>query len=250
MGMGDFRYLLGDVAKAFREDALWGVATIAGRFRIDPFEVPLGAIEPGLGVTQISFACDRAIVPKPWPAVGDHLTIRNQVYEITAIDEDDIGELAFRLIRHEIGISTVTSEGVYSSDAPTVQPRPAEATPPPVVAAAPAVIPAAINARSDEPRIPTHFDPGGRPSRRREIAEAFDAAVTAGVIDPARPLKELCAVMHQRLGNGEGLSSRTLRRVVGGLVRERRKRVRTTAYPQTPNSLGETKWQHSTSKDG
>ena len=97
------------------------VATIAGRFRIDPFEAPLGGHEPGLGETQIWFYCDRAIVPKPWPVLGDHLTIRNQLYEIVQRDEDDIGEFGFRLIRQEIGISTVTSEGAVSGQ-PIVNP--------------------------------------------------------------------------------------------------------------------------------
>lgn len=224
MGMEDFQFLLGDLATAFREDALWStvgpdgmifqpVATIAGRFRIDPFEVPLGGHDPGAGETQIWFYCDRAIVPQPWPVLGDLLTIRGQLYEIVQRDEDDIGEFGFRLIRQEIGISTVTSEGAISG-APEVNPlrRPvqpetlyqmSDPRPPPAM-------PAAMRAAN------------GRPSRRVEIVKAFDRAVAAGALDPARPLKELVAIMHQRLGNGGGLSNRTLRRVVGGLVRGRR----------------------------
>jgi hypothetical protein len=240
MGMGDFQFLLSDLATAFREDALWQypvasdritadgrlriteqgdqiratehTITIPGRFRIDPFEAPLGNVEPGLGETQIWFYCDRAIVPQPFPVLGDTLTIRGQIYEIVQRDEDDIGELGFRLIRRQIGISTVTSEGAYSSDdQPVAQPL-TEVMP------RPAVVPVAAPE--------TSANRAGRPSRRREIAAAFDSAVATGAIDPARPLKELCAVMHQRLGNGGGLSSRTLRRVVGGLVRERRERAR------------------------
>jgi hypothetical protein len=237
MGMEDFQFLLGDLATAFREDALWStvgpdgriyqpVAIIAGRFRIDPFEVPLGGHEPGAGETQIWFYCDRAVVPQPWPVLGDQLTIRGQLYEIVQRDEDDIGEFGFRLIRQEIGISTVTSEGVYSP--PEVDPlrrpvqpetlyqssdlRPPPALPPLYAAALgiPAAPSAAVRAAN------------GRPSRRGEIEAAFRKAVAAGKIDPSRPLKELCAVMHQQLGNGGGLSSRTLRRVVGGLVRGQR----------------------------
>jgi hypothetical protein len=114
MGMEDFQFLLSDLAVAFREDALWRDATFPGRFRIDPYEVGLGAIEPGLGVVQTWFYCDRAIVPTPWPQLGDHLVIRRQVWEIVQVEEDDIGELGFRLIKQELGISTVTSEGVVS----------------------------------------------------------------------------------------------------------------------------------------
>ena len=226
MGMEDFQFLLGDLQRAFNEDALWStigadgrifdpVATIKGRFRIDPFEVPLGGHDPGAGETQIWFYCDRATVPQPWPVLGDLLTIRGQLYEIVQRDEDDIGEFGFRLIRQEIGISTVTSEGAISG-APEVNPlrRPVQPetlyqmSDPRPPAALP--VPAAMRAAY------------GRPSRRVEIERAFHAAVAAGAVDPKRPLKELCAVMHGRLGNGEGLSNRTIRRVVGGLVRGRR----------------------------
>jgi hypothetical protein len=123
-------------------------------------------------------------VPKPWPELGDHLTIREQVYEIVERGEDDLGEFDFRLIKEELGIATVTSEGALANG---------------------------------EQRA----NNGGRPSRRGEIAEAFEAAVASG-LDPARPLKELCAAIHHRLGNGGGFSDRTLRRVVGELVRARR----------------------------
>jgi hypothetical protein len=134
MGMEDFQFLLGDLAVAFREDTLWRDTIVPGRFRIDAFEVPLGGIDPGLGVVQTWFYCDRAIVPKPWPELGDHLVIRGQVWEIVQREEDDIGELGFRLIKQELGISTVTSEGTASAA---------------------------------ERRMP------GRPSRRDEIAAAF-----------------------------------------------------------------------------
>jgi hypothetical protein len=239
MGMEDFQFLLGDLATAFRQDALWAtidpitrdynpVATIPGRFRIDPFELPLGGHEPGLGETQIWFYCDRAIVPKPWPVLGDLLTINGQVYEIVQKDEDDIGEFGFRLIRQEIGISTVTSEGVPVT--PIVQPLSgyerginnraerlrADAGLPPSPPVGPHGVPVVAAATNGK------LQHAGRPSRRDEIAKSFNAAVAAGVIDPDRPLKELCAVMHQRLGNGGGLSNRTLRRVVGGLVRANR----------------------------
>jgi hypothetical protein len=229
--MEDFQFLLGDLATAFREDALFStisadgrtyepVQTISGRFRIDPFEVPLGGHDPGAGETQIWFYCDRATILQPWPVLGDQLTIRGQLYEIVQRDEDDIGEFGFRLIRQEIGISTVTSEGAVSG-LPEVNPlrrpvqpetlyRMSDPRPPPAMPAAPSPAARVYN---------------GRPSRRGEIERAFNAAVAAGALDPARPLKELVAVMHQRLGNGGGLSNRTLRRVVGGLVRGQREHL-------------------------
>lgn len=216
MGMEDFRFLLGDLATAFREDAIWNRTIVPGRFRIDPFEAPLGGHEPGLGETQIWFYCDRAIVTTPWPVLGDQLIIRKQLYEIVQLDEDDIGEFGFRLIRQEIGISTVTSEGAISGQ-PIVNPlerRPAFAEPTPNYANPMQPMPAAGIAAAKLAN--------GRPSRRAEIVQAFNAAVADGTIDPARPLKELCAVMHHRMGNGGGLSNRTLRRVVGALVRSRR----------------------------
>jgi hypothetical protein len=220
MGMEDFQFLLGDLATAFREDATWGSATIPGRFRIDPFEASLGGLEPGLGETQIWFYCDRAIVPSPWPMLGDQLIIRGQVYEIVQKDEDDLGELGFRLIRQEIGISNVTSEGGYG-DQPTVEPfakpngKYADPIPPLVRSALGVPVVSAETAA----RL------AGRPSRRGEIEASFRSAVASGALDPKRPLKELCAVMHHRLGNGGGLSNRTLRRVVSSLQREHRTRV-------------------------
>jgi hypothetical protein len=131
MGMEDFQFLLGDLAVAFREDALWGDRAFPGRFRIDAFEAPLGAIEPGLGVVQTWFYCDRAIVPKPWPQLGDHLVIRDQLWEIVQCDEDDIGELGFRLIKEELGIRSVTSEGVVSGGARRAAPAGPEDGPEP-----------------------------------------------------------------------------------------------------------------------
>ena len=65
--------------------------------------------------------CSQVYETTPWPVLGDQLIIRKQLYEIVQLDEDDIGEFGFRLIRQEIGISTVTSEGAVSND-PVVQP--------------------------------------------------------------------------------------------------------------------------------
>jgi hypothetical protein len=188
MGMEDFQFLLHDLAVAFREDALWQNLPVAGRFYINPLEVGLGDIEPGLGTSDIKFYCDRAIVPKPWPQIGDHLIIRAQVYEIVERDEDDIGEFAFRLIKAQLGISTVTSEGIYSG--------------------------------SSVPGPTPHAGPG-RPTRRDEIATHYAAALDARLVSPTTPIHEIIAILRPRLGNGQGLSDRTLRKVLGGLIRAR-----------------------------
>jgi hypothetical protein len=199
MGMEDFQHLLGDLATAFREDAnavAWLGVVVPGRFYINPQEVGLGDIEPGLGTTETKFYCDRAVVPKPWPTIGDHLTIRGQDYEIVERDEDDLGEFAFRLIKLQLGISTVTSEGIYSGSAGVPVP---------------------------------HAGPG-RPTRRAEIIAAYEAAVAAKLTSPTQPLHEVMAVIRQRLGNGRGLSDRTLRKILGGVVR------RAAYVPPTPST--------------
>ena len=44
-------------------------------------------------------------VTLPVPTVGDQLTIRDQLWEIVEVNPDDRGELAFRLIREELGLT-------------------------------------------------------------------------------------------------------------------------------------------------
>ena len=51
------------------------------------------------------FWCDRWTVALPVPTVGDQLTIRDQLWEIVEVNPDDRGELAFRLIREELGLT-------------------------------------------------------------------------------------------------------------------------------------------------
>jgi hypothetical protein len=183
MTTDSFRFLLGDLAVHLGEPAgaLWNGQTVPGRFYVDPVEVGLGDIEPGLGTTTSKFYCDRARVPQPWPTIGDHLFIRGQDYEIVERDEDDLGEFAFRMIKLEIGLSTVTSEGAYYP----------------------------------EPQGP------GRPTRRAEIVAAYESAVAAGLVSRAQPLHEVVSIVRPRVGNGLGLSDRTLRKILGTLVRER-----------------------------
>jgi hypothetical protein len=191
MGMEDFTFMLHDLAVAFREDAMWRGAQIPGRFYINPQEVGLGDIEPGLGTVETKFYCDRVVVPKPWPSIGDTLVIREQVYEIVERDEDDLGEFAFRLIKAELGLNHVTSEGAYGD---MVTPHFRAPIPPPGP---------------------------GRPTRRAEVLAAYDAAIAARLISPTQPLHEICAALRPRIGNGAGLADRTLRKIVGGIVRAR-----------------------------
>ena len=98
--------LLTVLRNTFGEPALWtppeatAPIEIIGRFRTDPVELPLG--EPdGVNTTQTWFFCDRADVPAGGllPVMGDTLSIRDECWEIVQIDEDDIGELAWRLLR-------------------------------------------------------------------------------------------------------------------------------------------------------
>jgi len=194
-GMEDFQFLLHDLAVAFQQDAYWRGVAVPGRFYIDPFVAPTAPIEPGVGVTQIMWHCDRLVMPKPWPTLGDHLTINNQVYEIVERGEDDIGELAYRLIREELGISRVVSEGGNISTG---------------------------TFSTGEAGTAHHHYAPGRPTRRRRIESAFEDALAADEIDPEWSVQQIIDTMRPRLGNGQGLRDKTLLKIVGRLARARR----------------------------
>jgi hypothetical protein len=54
----------------------------------------------------------------PVPTVGDQLTIRDRLWEIVEVNPADRGELAFRLIREERGLtfaelSPITAVSIY-----------------------------------------------------------------------------------------------------------------------------------------
>jgi hypothetical protein len=108
--LSDFDGLLPALATAFGETARWAVpdgsgvlASIFGRFRIDPMEVPLGSVVPeGLNTTQTWFYCDtRAVDAALGRVPGEHdlLFVRGGWYEIVLLDTDDLGELGYRLIK-------------------------------------------------------------------------------------------------------------------------------------------------------
>jgi len=175
---------------------VWQGVSVPGRYRIDPHEVPLGAIEPGLGVTVIWFWCARNVCPQPWPRLGDQLVIRGQVHEIVERDEDDLGELGFRLIRKEKGIRSVTVGG-------------------------PDYVPPMFEEEEEEEDVETSHR--GRPSRYDEIAEAFSGIdlrkPTAMVIAAARRRLETNPAWRERTQLAKrpdqtGISERTLRKVL------------------------------------
>jgi hypothetical protein len=98
----DFAPLLGILAEAFGEPVAWAGTSWLGRFRIDPFVVSLPMTDAGIGETQTWLYCDRAAIHAPdMPDIGDVLTIRSRLWEIVEFGEDDLGELAFRLIKFE-----------------------------------------------------------------------------------------------------------------------------------------------------
>lgn len=189
---------------------LKGGGTFPGRFRIDPFEVPTGGIAPGVGEIQTWLYCDRRVVPPPLPELGDHLTIRDQMWEIVQRDEDDLGELGFRLIKEELGLIFETPperqgdwdnrQSLWDQDVP--------------------------GGPSRWDRGVTGRQPRGRPSRRGEIKQAFDQAATAGVIGPDMPMSQVVETVRGRIVGGDrrGLGDKTLRRTVGPLVAARRGR--------------------------
>jgi hypothetical protein len=170
---------------------LWQGQTIAGRFRIDPYDVPLVGTETGLGVIQTWFYCERAIIPGPRiPELGDVLTIRGRGWEIVEGPlQDDLGELGYRLIKYE------------AAD---------------LAAAAPAPRARAV----EQLRQP------GRPTRRDDIERAFAALAESG-IDPSRPMTEIFpAVRRQITGSAApspGLGDKTLRKTLAPLFEAHRK---------------------------
>jgi hypothetical protein len=182
------RFLLGDLAIHTGEagGALWQGQTIAGRFRIDPYDVPLVGTETGLGVIHTWFYCERAIIAGPWiPELGDILTIRAHNWEIVEGPlQDDLGELGYRLIKYEA---------------------------------------ADLVAVADEPEMPRR---PGRPSRKEEIVDAFKAVANAGVIDPERPMTEVFPAVRSRITGSSapqrGLGDKTLRKTLAPLFEARR----------------------------
>lgn len=102
MPLSDFDPLLGILAEAFGTPVGWAGGTFPGRFNIEPFTVTLPMTDSGIGETQTWLYCERAVIPGPGvPDIGTVLTIRGRRWEIVEAGEDDLGELAFRLIKYE-----------------------------------------------------------------------------------------------------------------------------------------------------
>lgn len=118
MALDEFNSLLGDLADAFGEPVQWQGRTFVGRFRIDPFVVPLPGMASGIGTTETWLYCERAVVLGGAPDIGGVLTIRGRHWEIVEVGEDDLGELAFRLIKHEGGSVAATGDDDEQHRAP------------------------------------------------------------------------------------------------------------------------------------
>jgi hypothetical protein len=200
--MSEFRFLLGDLARAFPEPAIWANTglPIIGRFRIDPFDVPLAGTNAGIGEVQTWFYCERAVIPGVLvPDIGHVLIIRGRGWEIVEAGEDDLGELSYRLIKY---------------------------------AAAPAAVLAGAESGGDTNAAPVECPNGeigrrpGRPSRRDEIVCAFAAVVEAGAIDPGEPLTHVFPAVRQRITGttapSSGLGDKTLRKTLTPLVEAKR----------------------------
>lgn len=104
-----FDHLLRDERTHFGDDAWpeWTMgimASIKGRFAINPFTVTLAPSENGLSVTQIFFFYDARhdLPPNTRPArMGDFMTIRDVRYEVVDVQDDDLGESGLQLVRAE-----------------------------------------------------------------------------------------------------------------------------------------------------
>jgi hypothetical protein len=213
------RVFLASLLMTGRTDAIWerGNGTIPGRFRIDAFEVPTGGIAPGIGEIQTWFYCDRRVVPSPLPELGDHLTIRDQVWEIVQRDEDDIGELGFRLIKEELGLIFEPPEEPQGDwdDKRSLWDQPHQ------VPGGPSRWDLGVTHGAAGRRAP------GRPSRRDEITQAYTEAANAGIIGPDQPMSQVVETVRSRIsGDRRGLGDKTLRRTIGPLMTARQKRDR------------------------
>ena len=101
--------LLTALRNGFGEPAIWmpldrrvPAMPVEGRFRVDPYDVPLGGQPEPLNTTQTWFYCDtRDIAADEKPRLGDRLWIRDGWWEIVQLDRDDIGELAYRLLKDD-----------------------------------------------------------------------------------------------------------------------------------------------------
>jgi hypothetical protein len=185
--LSEFRFLLGDLARAFPEPAVWNGLAIVGRFRSDPFDVPLAGTNAGIAEVQTWFWCERAVIAAMTPGmprIGDLLIIRGRSWEIVEEGEDDLGELSFRLIKSDGPGLTADSE---AADA------------------------------AEEPRRP------GRPSRRAEIVKAYEAVAASGTLNPAEPVSRVFGPVRAQIAGRAapqpGLGDKTLRKTLAPLIK-------------------------------
>lgn len=199
MALSEFASLLGDLAIAFGEPVLWKGYSFPGRFRIDPFVVGLPETTQGIGTTETWLYCERAAIPggglglpSPAPDIGDVLIIRNRQFEIVEVGEDDLGELALRLIKYGSAAS-------FDAPPPPYQPEP---EPPP----------------GERPKE------RGRPTRREEIERAY--AMVAEALDPQEPMTHVFPAVRRAITGSDapapGLTDKTLGKTLRPLVAVRR----------------------------
>jgi hypothetical protein len=189
--LSEFRFLLGDLARAFPEPAVWNGLAIIGRFRSGPFDVPLAGTNAGIAEVQTWFWCERAVIAAMTPGmprIGDLLIIRGRSWEIVEEGEDDLGELSFRLIKSDGDLTAATH--VDTADA------------------------------ADKRRRP------GRPSRRADILSAFEVVAAACRIDPAEPVSRVFGAVRAQITGcaapQPGLGNKTLRKTLAPLIEARR----------------------------
>jgi len=204
MPLSDFASLLSDLAIAFGEEVIWRGGKFIGRFRIDPFTVPLPATEAGLNTTETWLYSEIAQIPRDddgrLPDQQDEFSIRGWSWEIVEIGDDDLGERQFRLLRREPAPPYV----------PPDEPLPpgAESPPPPFEVA---------TYQTEQARGP------GRPSRREDIERAYEVVVTRAA--PGTPLARLYGPIRREITGRDapspGLSDKTIAALCGPLYRRR-----------------------------
>ena len=137
MALEDFATLLGDLGDTFGQTVTWGTREFPGRFRVEPFVVGLPGTDAGIGTTETWLFCERAAIPGgDVPDIGAVLAIAGRGWEIVDVGEDDLGELAFRLIKYEGSLPSPTEqrgkgrpsrreeiERAWVKVAPTIDPR-------------------------------------------------------------------------------------------------------------------------------
>ncbi|MCL2428453.1 MAG: hypothetical protein FWD12_04400 [Alphaproteobacteria bacterium] len=187
------RLILPVLRNTFPQDVTWLEApngqplVITGRLRIDGYTVNLGGDGDGLNVTETWWRCDRCdVFAADVPQIGHRFIMRDEGWEIVHLDRDDIGELAYRLIKH-------------GEDAP---------------------LPTEPEKEEDEGLLWKRGQPG-RPTLRDDILRAYEAI--APKLPPNASLASIIPLIRRRLtgssAESPGLSDKTIRNILVGRAR-------------------------------